>query len=87
MGTASIHEGVRRMRFANLLDRQERGEITQDDAAEMLGISVRSFQRWTARFTSDGEAGLADGATAPHEREGEQHGEGCEGSNHVASAT
>lgn len=49
------------MRFANLLDRQERGEITQDDAAEMLGISVRSFQRWAARFTSDGEAGLADG--------------------------
>jgi len=60
MGTAYIHEGVRRMRFANLLDRQERGEITQDDAAEMLGVSVRSFQRWTARFTSDGEAGLAD---------------------------
>jgi transposase len=60
MGTASIHEGVRRMRFANLLDRQERGEITQDEAAEMLGISVRTFQRWTDRFSADGEAGLAD---------------------------
>jgi len=37
MGTASIHEGVRRMRFSSLLDRQERGEITQEEAAEMLG--------------------------------------------------
>ena len=60
MGTASIHEGVRRMRFSSLLDRQERGEITQDEAAEMLGITVRTFQRWTGRFMSDGEAGLAD---------------------------
>ncbi|MGE0700629.1 MAG: ISNCY family transposase [Hyphomicrobiaceae bacterium] len=60
MGTASIHEGVRRMRFANLLDRQERGEITQDDAAEMLGISVRTFQRWRDGFASEGDAGLAD---------------------------
>jgi hypothetical protein len=46
MGTASIHEGVRRMRFSNLLDRQERGEITQEEAAEMLGVHVRTFQRW-----------------------------------------
>ena len=38
MGTASIHEGVRRMRFSSLLDRQERGEITQEEAAEMLGV-------------------------------------------------
>jgi hypothetical protein len=37
MGTASIHEGVGRMRFSSLLDRQERGEITQEEAAEMRG--------------------------------------------------
>jgi hypothetical protein len=37
MGTASIHEGVRRIRFSSLLDRQEQGEITQEEAAEMLG--------------------------------------------------
>jgi transposase len=60
MGTASIHEGARRMRFSGLLDRQLRGEITQDEAAEVLGISVRTFQRWSGRFTSEGEAGLAD---------------------------
>ena len=48
------------MRFIDLLERQEQGEITQEDAAEMLGISVRSFQRWRDRFTAEGDAGLAD---------------------------
>jgi len=60
MGTASIHEGVRRMRFSSLLERQERREITQEEAAELLGVSVRTFQRWAGRFEEEGEAGLAD---------------------------
>ena len=60
MGTASVHEGVRRMRFENLLGRQERGEITQAEAAEMLGVSVRTFQRWADRFEEAGADGLAD---------------------------
>src|SRR5215216_459116 len=60
MGTASVHEGVRRMRFSSLLDRQERREITQEEAAEMLGIHVRTFQRWAERLQEEGEAGLAD---------------------------
>src|SRR5580693_3067872 len=60
MGTASIHEGVRRMGFSSLLDRQDRGEITQEEAAEMLGVHVRTFQRWAARYGDEGEAGLAD---------------------------
>jgi transposase len=60
MGRASIHEGVRRMRFSSLLDRQERGEITQEEAAELLGVHVRTFQRWAGRYEEEGEAGLAD---------------------------
>ena len=60
MGTASIHEGVRLMRFTSLLDRQEAGELTQEDAAEMLGIDVRTFQRWTDRYRLYGDDGLAD---------------------------
>ena len=65
MGTASIHEGVRRMRFSSLLERQERREITQEEAAEMLGLHVRTFQRWTERFQEEGEAGLADRRIGP----------------------
>ncbi|MGY4287715.1 hypothetical protein ACVWXO_006935 [Bradyrhizobium sp. LM2.7] len=43
MGTASIHEGVRRMRFSSLLDRTEAKELTQAAASELLGINVRTF--------------------------------------------
>ena len=60
MGTASIHEGVRRMRFSNLLDRTEARELTQEAAAEVLGISVRTFQRWAERYEAKGDDGLVD---------------------------
>ncbi|MHC2463651.1 transposase [Bradyrhizobium embrapense] len=60
MGTASIHEGVRRMRFSDLLERTEAKELTQEAASEVLGISVRTFQRWAERFEAEGDAGLVD---------------------------
>jgi transposase len=60
MRTATIHEGVRRMRFSSLLERQERGEITQEEAAQMLGVHVRTFQRWSERYTAEGDDGLQD---------------------------
>ena len=60
MGTAR-HEGVRQMRFEGLLDRQTRGEITQEEAATVLGVSVRTFQRWAERYEEDGADGLKDG--------------------------
>jgi transposase len=60
MNTASIHEGVRRMRFLSLLDRTEAKELTQEAASETLGISVQTFQRWAVRFDAEGCDGLAD---------------------------
>jgi transposase len=60
MNRAAFHEGLRRMRFENLLDRQRDGKITQAEAAEMLGVSERTFRRWTERFEEEGEAGLSD---------------------------
>ena len=60
MGTASIHEGVRRMRFSDLLDRTEAKELTQEAASELLGVSVRTFQRWAERYEAEGDDGLAD---------------------------
>jgi transposase len=60
MGTASIHEGVRRMRFSDLLDRTEAKQLTQTAAAEVLGINVRTFQRWAERFEAEGDDGLVD---------------------------
>jgi transposase len=60
MDRARIHEGIRQMRFEALLDRQELGELSQVEAAELLGISERSFRRWRDRLRDEGPAGLAD---------------------------
>src|SRR5215471_3837819 len=60
MGTASIYEGVRRMRFSDLLDRTETEELTQEAASELLGISVRTFQRCAERYETEGDDGLVD---------------------------
>src|ERR1700716_3374748 len=60
MGTASIHEGERRMRVSSLLDRTEAKELTQAAASELLGINVRTFQRWAERFEAEGDDGLVD---------------------------
>ena len=48
------------MRFASLLDRQERGDLTQAEAAEMLGVVERTFRRWRDRYADEGGAGLCD---------------------------
>jgi transposase len=60
MGTASIHEGVRRMRFSDLLERTEAKTLTQEAASEFLGVSVRTFQRWAERYEAKGDDGLVD---------------------------
>jgi len=61
MGTARVHEGIRQMRFEGLLEQQTRGEITQEEAATVLGVSVRTFQRWAERYEEEGAEGLKDG--------------------------
>jgi hypothetical protein len=43
MGTASIHEGVRRMRFSSLLDRTEAKELTQAAALSLSGSTCGRF--------------------------------------------
>jgi transposase len=48
------------MRFEGLLDRHERGELSQLEAAEMLGIGERTFRRWRDRLREEGPAGLLD---------------------------
>jgi transposase len=60
MGRAGVLQEIRRMRFEALLDRQERGELSQIEAAEMLGVSERTFRRWRDRLRDEGPAGLAD---------------------------
>ena len=68
MDRARIHEGIRRMRFSDVLDRAERSELSQMEAAELLGISERTFRRWRERHRDAGEAGLADRRLGPSPR-------------------
>ncbi len=65
MDRARIHEGIRRMRFEDVLGRAERSELSQMEAAELLGISERTFRRWRDRRREDGLAGLADRCLQP----------------------
>ena len=53
-------QGVRRAMFLNLLQRWESAELNQEEAAELLGVDVRTFRRWTRRYEEEGEAGLVD---------------------------
>jgi transposase len=53
-------QGVRMAMFLNLLNRGESAELNQEEAAELLGVSERTFRRWTRRYEEEGEAGLAD---------------------------
>jgi transposase len=60
MGRAEVLQGVRQMRFEGLLERHERGELSQGEAAEMLGVSERTFRRWRDRLRDEGPEGLRD---------------------------
>jgi transposase len=60
MGRAGVLQEIRIMRFEALLDRHERGVLSQIEAAEMLGVSERTFRRWRDRLRDEGPEGLAD---------------------------
>lgn len=53
-------QGVRMIRFRSVLERYEAGELNQIEAADMPGVSERSFRRWCRRFEEQGEARLLD---------------------------
>jgi transposase len=60
MRRTEAHQGVRVIKFRSVLDRYESSEFNQLEAAELLGISERTFRRWCQRFDACGEVGLLD---------------------------
>ncbi len=58
------------MRFEELLDRHERGSLTQAEAGEMLGMSERTFRRWRDRHREKGAGGYGTAASASRRRAG-----------------
>jgi transposase len=60
MRRTEILQGVRLMKFRDVFGRCERRELSRLEAAELLGVSERTFRRWCRRFEAAGEAGLHD---------------------------
>ena len=53
-------QGLRMLKFRSVLDRWQSSELSQLEAAELLGVGGRTFRRWCGRYREDGEAGLLD---------------------------
>lgn len=60
MTRANVLQEVRQMRFEELYERRQRRTLTMAEAAEMLGITERTFRRWSSRYEREGTAGLED---------------------------
>lgn len=65
MDRARIHEGIRQMRFEQIFDRWDRSELSQLEAAELLGVGERTFRRWSTRHREGAAAGLRDRRLGP----------------------
>jgi transposase len=71
-------QGVRMIKFRSVFGRYEAAELSELEAAELLGVGERTFRRWRHRFEADGEEGLLDrrlgkasGRRVPVDREAE----------------
>lgn len=60
MTRATVLQEVRQMRFEELYERRQRRTLTMAEAAEMLGVTERTFRRWSGRYEADGVAGWQD---------------------------
>ncbi len=48
------------MKFEEVYGRTRHGVLGQAEAAEILGVSERTFRRWRERYEADGAEGLYD---------------------------
>ena len=60
MTRATVLQEVRQMRFEELYERRQRRALTMAEAAEILGVTERTFRRWRDRYEADGAEGLQD---------------------------
>jgi transposase len=60
MTRATVLQEVRQMRFEELYERRQRRTLTMAEAGEMLGVTERTFRRWSSRYEAEGTVGLQD---------------------------
>ena len=56
MRRTEAYQGVRMIKFRSVFDRYEASELNQIEAAELLGVTERTFRRWRVQFEEGGEA-------------------------------
>src|SRR5271154_4965388 len=60
MRRTDVLQGIRMLKFCGVFDRWESKELSQLEAAELLGVGERTFRRWCGRYREAGETGLLD---------------------------
>lgn len=60
MGRTEVLQGLRAMKFEDIYGRWQQRRLSQAEAAEILGMSERTFRRWRDRYEGEGAAGLLD---------------------------
>lgn len=72
MKKTTVKQEVLKMRFEDIYGRYDKRELSTEEAAEILGISVRTFLRKRTRYEESGFEGLYDkrlGKTSPRRAE------------------
>jgi len=60
MNRTGVLQGLRIMKFDEIYDRAQAGSLSHAEAASVLGMSERTFRRWSVRYEADGVEGLYD---------------------------
>ncbi len=60
MRRTEVLQGIRLMKFSEILGRTRSRELSQGEAASVLGVSERTFRRWRERYDAEGAEGLYD---------------------------
>ena len=58
MRRTEVLQGIRLMKFSEILGRTRSRELSQGEAASVLGVSERTFRRWRERYDAEGAEGL-----------------------------
>ena len=68
MSRTKLLQDLRLMKFEDILSKRTAGKLTQEQGAEILGVSVRTLRRWEDRFEAEGAEGLYETKIQPKVR-------------------
>ena len=58
MSRMRLLQDLRLMKFEDILSKRTAGKLTQEQGAEILGISVLTLRRWEGRYEAEGLKGF-----------------------------